>query len=221
MPRPIFSAQFRTYGEWLKAGDRTSKYAQEIIRKHKVFPDRNLKFLNSLKISDIDLSLKPVSALTEKEFTERGESLKVLKIMRNEGLTLSKSIEKAKEYGYNPSEKSVRKSLGNGLYKTGKGWKARKTDRIEVRMNIYSNGTEETITLTNSKDRTLIGKYFNDVKKLLHGQLDEKAFKKLYRRKVIVDAKGNKWSLETSRKDIEIIETANPNDVYRVIYGTR
>lgn len=88
-------------------------------------------------------------------------------------------------------------------------------------MNIYSNGTEETITLTNSKDRTLIGKYFNDVKKLLHGQLDEKAFKKLYRRKVIVDAKGNKWSLETSRKDIEIIETANPNDVYRVIYGTR
>ena len=141
--------------------------------------------------------------------------------MRNEGLTLSKSIEKAKEYGYNPSEKSVRKSLGNVLYKTGKGWKARKTDRIEVRMNIYSNGTEETITLTNSKDRTLIGKYFNDVKKLLHGQLDEKAFKKLYRRKVIVDAKGNKWSLETSRKDIEIIETANPNDVYRVIYGTR
>ena len=221
MPRPIFSAQFRTYGEWLKAGDRTSKYAQEIIRKHKVFPDRNLKFLNSLKISDIDLSLKPVSALTEKEFTERGESLKVLKIMRNEGLTLSKSIEKAKEYGYNPSEKSVRKSLGNVLYKTGKGWKARKTDRIEVRMNIYSNGTEETITLTNSKDRTLIGKYFNDVKKLLHGQLDEKAFKKLYRRKVTVDAKGNKWSLETSRKDIEIIETANPNDVYRVIYGTR
>ncbi|KKH15667.1 hypothetical protein [Methanosarcina mazei] len=221
MPRPVFSAQFRTYGEWLKADDRTSKYAQEIIRKHKVFPDRNLKFLNSLKISDIDLSLKPVSALTEKEFTERGESLKVLKIMRNEGLTLSKSIEKAKEYGYNPSEKSVRKSLGNALYKTGKGWKARKTDRIEVRMNIYSNGKEETITVANSKDRTLIGNYFNDVKKVLHGQLDEKAFKKLYKRKVIVDAKGNKWSLETSRKDIEKIETANPNDVYRVIYGTR
>lgn len=221
MPRPIFSAQFRTYGEWLKAGDRTSKYAQEIIRKHKVFPDRNLKFLNSLKIFDIDLSLKPVSALTEKEFTERGESLKVLKIMRNNGLTLSKSIEKAKEYGYNPSEKSVRKSLGNVLYKTGKGWKARKTDRIEVRMNIYSNGKEETITVANSKDRTLIGKYFNDVKKVLHGQLDEKAFKKLYKRKVIVDAKGNKWSLETSRKEIEKIETANPNDVYRVIYGTR
>ena len=221
MPRPIFSAQFRTYGEWLKAGDRTSKYAQEIIKKHKVFPDRNLKFLNSLKISDIDLSLKPISALTEKEFTERGESLKVLKIMRNEGLTLSKSIEKAKEYGYNPTEKSVRKSLGNVLHKTGKGWKARKTDRIEVRMNIYSNGKEETITVANSKDRSLIGKYFNDVKKVLHGELDEKTFKKLYKRKTIVDAKGNKWILETSRKEIEKIEAANPNDVYRVIYGTR
>jgi serine protease inhibitor len=221
MPRPVFSEQFRTYGEWLKAGDRTSKYAQEIIRKHKIFPDRNLKYLNSLKMSDIDLSLKPISALTDKEFTERGESLKVLKIMRNEGLTLSKSIEKAKEYGYNPTEKSVRKSLGNVFYKTGKGWKARKTDKIEVRMNIYSNGKEETITVTNSKDRTLIGKYFNDVKKVLHGELDEKTFKKLYKRKTIVDAKGNKWNLETSRKEIEKIETANPNDVYRVIYGTR
>lgn len=221
MPRPVFSTQYRTYGEWLKAGDRTSKYAQEIIKKHKVFPDRNLKFLNSLKISDIDLSLKPVSDLTDNEFTERGESLKVLKIMRNENLTLSKSIEKVKKYGYNPSEKSVRKSLGNTLYKTGKGWKARKTDRIETTWNIYSNGKDEGITLGSSKDRSLLGKYFNDVKKLLHGELDEKTFKKLYKRKTIVDAKGHKWKLETSESAIRNIEAADPSQVYRCRYGSR
>ena len=221
MSRPRFTKEYRTYGEWLKAQPRDTKYAKEIIRKHKIYPDRNLKFLNSLKISDMNLSLKPVSALTDKEFTERGESLKVLRIMRNENLTLSKSIEKVKEYGYNPTEKSVRKSLGNTLNKTGKGWKARKTDQIEVRMNIYSNGKDETITLTNSKDRTLVGKYNNDVKKVLHGDLDEKTFKKLYKIKNIVDSKGHKWELETSKSEIEKIEAANPNHLYRCVYGSR
>jgi hypothetical protein len=221
MSRPRFTKEYRTYGEWFKAQPRDTKYAKEIIRKHKIYPDRNLKFLNSLKISDMNLSLKPVSALTDKEFTERGESLKVLRIMRNENLTLSKSIEKVKEYGYNPTEKSVRKSLGNTLYKTGKGWKARKTDKIEVRMNIYSNGKDETITLANSKDRTLVGKYNNDVKKVLHGDLDEKTFEKFYKIKTIVDSKGHKWELETSKSEIEKIEAANPNHLYRCVYGSR
>lgn len=221
MSRPRFSKDYRTYGEWKKAQPIDSKYAKEVIRKHQIYPDRNLKFLNSLKNSDIDLSLKPISALTDDEYTERGASLKVLSIMRKKNLTLSKSIEKAKEYGYNPSEKSVRKNLGNTLYKTGKGWKARKTDKIETRMSIYSNGKEEMITLTNSKDRTLIGKYFNDVKKVLHGDLDEKTFNKLYRRKIVVDSKRHKWELETSKKEIEKIEAADPNYNYRCIYDSR
>lgn len=221
MSRPRFHNKHRTFGEWLKTQPRDSKYAKEIIRKHKIYPDRNLSFLNSLKISDIDLSHKPVSALTEKEFTERAESLKVLRLMRNENLTLSKSIEKVKEYGYNPSEKSVRISLGNTLYKTGKGWKARETDTIEARMSIYSNGKEEMITLTNSKNRTLVGKYNNDVKKVLHGDLDEKTFQNRYKRKTIIDSKGYKWTLEISKTEIEKIEAANPNHPYRCIYGSR
>jgi hypothetical protein len=88
-------------------------------------------------------------------------------------------------------------------------------------MSIYSNGKEEMITLTNSKDRTLIGKYFNDVKKVLHGDLDEKTFNKLYRRRIVIDSKGNKWGLETSKKEIEKIEAADPNYNYRCIYDSR
>jgi len=221
MPRPAFSAKYRLWGDWKKSQDPDSYYFKRIERLHKIFPDRNLKYLQSLKISDVDLSLKPVSALTEKEFAERANSLKVLKIMRNEGLSLSRSIEKAKELGFNPSEKGVFKSLGRTLYKSGGVWKARKTDKIQVRMGIYSNGKEETILVTNSKDRSLIGKYFNDVKKLHRGELDEKTFKRLYGRKVITDAHGRKWKLEVDKDEITKIRTVNPGDIFRVLYNPR
>lgn len=221
MPRPPFSSKYRLWGDWLKNANPNSSYTKKIIRLHKIFPDRNLKFLQSLKISDVDLSSKPVSALTDKEFSERANSLKVLKIMRSEGLSLSRSIEKARELGFNPSEKSVFKHLGRTLYKSGNVWKARKTDKIQVRMGIYSNGKEETILVTNSKDRSLIGKYFNDVKKHNRGELDEKTFKKLYGQKTIVDAHGRKWKLETDLEEIKKIRTANPGDIFRVLYSLR
>jgi hypothetical protein len=141
--------------------------------------------------------------------------------MRNEGLSLSRSIAKAKELGFNPSEKSVFKNLGRTLYKSGGVWKAKKSDKIQVRMGIYSNGKEEMILVTNSKDRSLIGQYFNDVKKLDHGELDEKTFKKLYGRKTIVDAHGRKWKLETDLEEIKKIRAANPGDIFRVLYNPR
>ena len=37
MSRPRFSKDYRTYGEWLKAQPRDTKYAKEIIRKHQFF----------------------------------------------------------------------------------------------------------------------------------------------------------------------------------------
>lgn len=96
MSRPRFSKEYRTFGEWLKAGGRSLEYDKEVIKKHRIYPDRNLKFLNSLKMSDIDLSLKPVSALTKDEYTKRGESLKVLNIMRKKNLLFQKVLKKQK-----------------------------------------------------------------------------------------------------------------------------
>jgi adenylate kinase family enzyme len=56
--RPRFSKDHKTYGEWLKAQPRDTKYAKEIIRKHQYFPDKNLNQLRKLKIADYDLSTK-------------------------------------------------------------------------------------------------------------------------------------------------------------------
>ena len=50
MSRPRFSKDYRTYGEWLKAQPRDTKYSKEIIRKHKFFPDKSLSQLRKLKI---------------------------------------------------------------------------------------------------------------------------------------------------------------------------
>ena len=220
MPRPAFSKDFRLWGDWLKNANPNSSYTQRIIKLHKMFPDRNLKFLRSLKISDIDISSKPVSTLTDKEIVERGNSLKVLKIMRREGTSLSKSIEIAKNQGFNISEKSVKKHLGNSLYKVGRRWLARKTDKIEVRLRIYSNGQEEFISVTNSKDRSLIGKYFNDIDEVQKGKLDEKEFKRRYGRRTIIDAKGYKWSLETNIEAIANIYASDSTSLYRSIYDS-
>lgn len=218
MPRPPFTAKYRLWGDWLKNANPNSSYTKKIIKLHQIYPNKDLKFLRSLKISDVDFSSKPLSALTDNEFVERSKSLKVLQIMRREGTSLSKSIEIAKNYGFNISEQSVRKHLGSTIYKAGNVWKVRKTDKIQTRMSIYSNGAEETITVTNSKDRNLIGRYFSDLRKVQKNELDENTFKKRYSRKVIVDAKGKKWKLETDIEAIANIQAIDETNLYRSIY---
>lgn len=220
MPRPAFSKDFRLWGDWLKNANPNSSYTQKIIKLHKMFPDRDLKFLRSLKISDIDISSNPISALTDKQIVERGKSLKVLQVMRRENLSLPRAIERVKEYGLNTSEQNVRKHLGKTLYKAGRRWVVRKTDTLETRMHIYSNGAEEIITVNNSKDRYLIGRYFSDLQKVYHGELNEKEFKKRYSRRTIIDAKGYKWKLETSTEAIANIETPDASNIYRSIYDS-
>lgn len=218
MPRPAFSKDFRLWGDWLKNANPDSAYTQKIIKLHKAFPDRNLKFLRSQKISDIDISSKPISALSDKQTVERGNSLKVLKIMRREGKSLSKSVKIANEQGFNISERSAKKHLGKSLYKAGRRWLARKTDSIEYRLRIYSKGREEVISTASSKDRSLIGKYFSDIRKVEKGRLDEKDFKKRYSRRIIIDAKGHKWSLETNIEAIANIQASDSTTLYRSIY---
>ena len=49
MSRPRFSKEYKTYGAWLKALPRDSRYAKEIIRKHQYFPDKSLSQLRKLQ----------------------------------------------------------------------------------------------------------------------------------------------------------------------------
>ncbi|WP_235283551.1 MULTISPECIES: hypothetical protein [unclassified Methanosarcina] len=81
MSRPRFSKECRTYGEWLKAQSRDTKYAKEIIRKHKFFPDRSLSQLRKLKIGDFDLSQVAWKTLSAQDKRDRTLSLQISRKM--------------------------------------------------------------------------------------------------------------------------------------------
>ena len=71
MSRARFSKDYRTYGEWLKAQPRDTRYAKEIIRKHNLNPSATLSSLRKMRLSDIS----PAFNLFNKLSYEKGKSL--------------------------------------------------------------------------------------------------------------------------------------------------
>ncbi|WP_440948338.1 hypothetical protein ACSAZL_08970 [Methanosarcina sp. T3] len=199
MSRPRFSKDHRTYGEWLKAQPRNTKYAKEIIRKHKFFPDKSLSQLRNLKISAFDLSQTAWKTLSAQDKRDRNLSLQILREMRK-GENLSSVLEKIGKR----TEFAV-KHLGKNLYKSGGTWKVTKADTIQVNMLIYSTEGQKTIITASSKDRSLIGEYFANVQKAITNK-DPSVLAK-FKDVQIVDAKGKVHHFETDlNKLYEILE---------------
>ncbi|AKB64376.1 hypothetical protein [Methanosarcina mazei] len=199
MSRPRFSKDYRTYGEWLKIQPRDTKYAKEIIRKHKFFPDKSLSQLRNLKISDFDLSQTAWKTLSAQGKRDRNLSLQILREMRK-GENLSSVLEKIGKR----TEFAV-KHLGKNLYKSGGTWKVTKTDTIQAEMLIYSTEGQKTIITASSKDRSLIAEYHANVQKAIKNN-DPSVLAK-FKDVQIVDAKGNVHHFETDlNKLYEILE---------------
>ena len=210
MPRPRFSTQFRTYGEWLKAGDRTSKYAREIIKKHKIFPDRNLNFLNNLKMSDVFLDKKPKNALSAVEKLERSNAFKLTRLMRkNPKMGFSEAIKIANKLGKvgDMTEKTYRRHLGNTLFKDKGKWKVRKSDAIITNMRIYSGGKTPIIEIKGSRDRKFISGYLNDLGLISRHKMAPSQFEEKYKNAVVIDANGKEWKLSNNVREIINLQT--------------
>lgn len=201
MSRPQFSKDYRTYGQWFKAQPRDSRYAKEIIRKHKMFPDKSLSQLRNLKIGDYDLSRVAWESLSSQQKTDRHKSLQILRAMRK-GANLSQMTEK-----FGMKTKDAIKNLGQYLYKENGKWKVTKTDSLEVEMRFYDREAGHTTIVTaSSKDRSLIGEYFNAVERTLKDG-DTSRLKKFDNIK-IVDSAGNEHSFETRLDRLYEIEEA-------------
>lgn len=210
MSRPRFSKDYRTYGEWLKAQPRETKYAKEIIRKHKFFPDKSLSQLRKLKIGDFDLSQKTWKTLSAQAKRDRTLSLQILREMRK-GENLSSVLEKM---GLR-TEFAV-KHLGKNLYKSGGTWKVTKADTIQAEMLIYSTEGQKAIVTASSKDRSLIGEYFASVQKALKNN-DPSALDK-FKDKKIVDAEGKVHHFETDLDKLYDIMEAQEEPEFLEIY---
>ncbi len=210
MSRPRFSKDYRTYGEWLKAQPRDTKYAKEIIRKHKFFPDKSLSQLRNLKIGDFDLSQTAWKTLSAQDKRDRNLSLQILREMRK-GENLSSVLEKIGKR----TEFAV-KHLGKNLYKSGGTWKVTKADTIQVNMLIYSTEGQKTIVTASSKDRSLIGEYFASVQKAIKNN-DPSVLAK-FKDVQIVDAKGKVHHFETDLDKLYEILEAQEEPEFLEIY---
>jgi len=137
-------------------------------------------------------------------------------------LSLSKAIKKVNEYEsaeFKTTEKSVKKNLGKTLYKVGKRWVIRKTDTIEVKSLIFSNGKSEYINPKSSKERYKIRKYHTDIRTAKNAKTvteKEKILNK-WKGKTISDKNGKKWKLEATLEGLE--NAQEPYTGYQSIYA--
>ena len=206
-----FSKDYKTYGEWLKAQLRTSEYARRIIRFHERFPTLSLNELRNTRLKHHDLSTTSWNALSSQQKRDRKLSLQILRLMRK-GVPYSKAVEKT---GIN--KKDIIRNLGKYLYKSKGKWKVTTTDRIEVEMLIYERDAGQiSIVTTNSKDRTLIGSYFNAINRAL--KTGDSSLLKRFTDIQITDANGIKHFFVTDLERLYEINEAQEEPEYLDIY---
>ena len=210
MSRPLFSKKNRTYGEWLKAQPRESKYAKEIIRKHQYFPDRSLNQLRKTRIEDYELSNRAWDSLSAQDKRDRNLSFHVLREMRK-GRNLTQTLEKL-----GLRTEFALKHLGKNLYKSGGNWKVTKADTIQAEMLIYSTEGQKTIITASSKDRSLIGEYFASVQRAIKNN-DPSVLAK-FKDVQVVDAKGKTHHFETDFQVLHEIMEAQEEPEFLEIY---
>ena len=149
MSRKIFSKNYQTYSEWLKAKPRDTRYAKEIIRKHNLNPSAKLSSLRKMRVSDISPAFNSFNKLSPEEREMRTRASHTLNDMRKDKSLTSA----AKEQGINMQD--VLKHLGKAIYKKNGRWIATKTDSIGIDRWLYSNGKRINVVIKSSRDVSL------------------------------------------------------------------
>ena len=206
-----FAQDYSTFGAWMRAMPRSSKYAREIIRKHERFPSLSLNELRNLRISDHDLSNIAWEALSPAGRRERVRAAEVARGMRK-GERLGPALTRT---GARKSD--VLRHLGQSVHKSRNYWHINKTDRIQMEMRFYERGVGHiSIVTANSRDRSTIGKYFAAAKKAIE-KGDTSALNR-FKGKSIVDANGVRHEFETDLDELYAIEDAQEEPEFLEIY---
>ncbi|WP_342305548.1 hypothetical protein [Methanolobus sp. ZRKC5] len=211
MTKKRFSKEYRTYGQWLKAQPRDTRYAKRIIRMHERFPNFALKELRNVTLKDHDLSTRSWKLLSSQEKRDRHLSIKMLREMRN-GNYLSHVIER-----FGVGKEFAVKHLGKYLHKSGGKWKVTASDKVEAEMLFYENGKgQRTIVTASSKDRSLIGEYFAYVSIAVNR--NDPSFLDKFRDRPIIDAEGKVHYFETDLDRLHEITQAQEEPEFLEIY---
>lgn len=213
MRRSRFSNKYRTYGDWLKAQPRDTRYAKEIIRKHKLNPSATLGSLRKMRISDVSPAFSSFKILSPEQREMRTRALNALSEMRK-GASLTSAAE---NQGINVKE--ALRHLGNAVYKKNGRWTAAKTDFIERGRWLYSDGKRVSVVIQSSEDASLISKYLNSVKIALKTGNEEilDPFKNV----TIKGADGKEYQFETDLETLYELSEQVENQEFLAIYCDR
>lgn len=211
MSRKQFSQEYRTYGEWLHAQPRESRYARRIIRFHERFPDKSLKDLKAMRVRDYDLSETPWNDLSPEEKRERLLSLELLRSMRK-GEHFSPKL---CELGL--TRDTAIRHLGMNLRKDRGYWRITLNDRIEAEMLMYDREKGKIAVLTSrSNDRTRIARYHAYVRIAMEDNKPE--LLRRFEYMVVTDPAGNRHQFVTDMDQLFEIKEAEEEPEFFEVY---
>jgi hypothetical protein len=117
------------------------------------------------------------------------------------------------------SRDSILRHLGNIINKSRGYWHVRASDSIQAEIAFYDRKSGAiSITTTNSRDRSLIGRYFAAVKEAL--RTGDSSVLKPFKNITITDAEGVTHHFETDLDTLYEIEEAQEEPEFFEIYQT-
>jgi hypothetical protein len=158
----------------------------------------------------MSISRRSWDLLTPSLKETRKRSLSVLSMMRR-GSTLAAA---ASEVGIDP--RTVSRHLGAALVKRESRYHAKPTDRISRSMVVYSKGKQADITVADSRTASIIGQYFNAVRKFLN--TGDKTALEAFKDATVIDIGGTTHLLETNVRRLKKIESAKEDREFFEIY---
>lgn len=192
-----FSKKYGSFAAWRKVTSRTSAYALRVIRLHRLNPGASLHQLRQGTHLITSFSKAPFELFTSSQKVEFKQALEVLRLMRK-GLSLSKASKKV-----NLPIRKVLNYLGNTVRRIRGRYYARKSDTLYRNMVFFEDGRRTRITVNNSLDARLIGKYFSAVGRLSYMQ-DFDALKP-FEGIIIFDVDDRKRRFETDPEKVLLI----------------
>ena len=150
------------------------------------------------------------TTLSPKEKLSRRRSLEVIRLMRSgDSFTSGCRL-------IGIDTRAAKGELRGFIYKKRRRWKAKAKDKISRGLTIYENGRIKHIIVNDSEVASIIGEYFNDVKKVL--ETGEILLLKKYRKLILKDSSGKKHRLETHLKNLREIELSKEDIEFSDLY---
>lgn len=207
-----FSKSFQTFFDW-KDQASNSIYAKQIERLHYKYPNAILPQLTGkekLPKTNVPLHVIDPRGLKPKELLLRNKALHVRNLLKK-NYDLNSALESE-----SISKNDLLKYLGDAIKIKDNSVRVKKSDQIPRLMLIDEDGREFPIIVRNSKDASVIGRYYNAKRNFLEtGDASElKKFSKIK----IKDADDNIHRLETNPEKIYEIEDRKEEPEFFEIY---